>query len=144
MVRTAGGISEASPWALWVAMRHNVLPGEYYAYALWQPNRRKNIDNYLYSHEAARLFKLLNRPLRPDPIGDKLAFFEMCKAHALPTPAVLAAFAPNGKLLEFDFDLPPQHDLFVKAPRRHCRLWCRAFSLAGNHLPEQPWPAHKT
>ena len=54
------------------------------------------------------------RPLQLDPIGDKLAFYEMCKAHALPTPAVLAAFAPTGKLLEFQSGQPPEHDLFVK------------------------------
>ena len=74
-----------------------------------------NIDNYLYSNEAPRLFKVLNRPSQPDPIGDKLAFHEMCKAHALPTPAVLAAFAPTGKLLDFESGRPPKHDLFVKA-----------------------------
>jgi hypothetical protein len=103
-----------APGAIWTAMRHNILPGEYYAYALWRPERRMNIDNYLYSHEAARLFKLLNRPLQIDPIGDKLAFYEMCKTHALPSPAVLAAFAPTGRLLEFQSGQPPEQDLFVK------------------------------
>ena len=102
------------PGALWAALRHNILPGEYYAYALWQPDRRANIDHYLYSNEAPRLFKVLNRPSQPDPIGDKLAFHEMCKAHALPTPAVLAAFAPTGKLIEFESGRPPERDLFVK------------------------------
>ena len=47
-----------APGAIWAAMRHNILPGEYYAYALWRPERRMKIDNYLYSHEAARIFKL--------------------------------------------------------------------------------------
>jgi hypothetical protein len=103
-----------APGAIWAAMRHNILPGEYYAYALWQPERRINIDNYLYSHEAARVFKLLNRPMQIDPIGDKLAFYEMCKAHALPSPTILAAFAPTGKLLEFESGQPPELDLFVK------------------------------
>ena len=102
------------PGALWAAMRHNVLPGEYYAYALWQPDRKVNIDNYLYSNEAPRLFKLLNRPSQPNPIDDKLAFHEMCKAHALPSPEILAAFAPTGKLLEFESGRPPKRDLFVK------------------------------
>jgi hypothetical protein len=105
---------QRAPGAIWAAVRHNILPGEYYAYALWRPERRMNIDNYLYSHEAARLFKLLNRPLQIDPIGDKLAFYEMCIATALPTPAVLAAFAPTGKLLGFQSGQPPERDLFVK------------------------------
>jgi len=105
-----------APGALWAAMRHNVLPGEYYAYALWQPNRKANIDNYLYSREGPRLFKLLNRPLQPtNPIDDKLAFHEMCKAHALPSPEILAAYTPRGKLLEFESGQPPNRDLFVKA-----------------------------
>jgi hypothetical protein len=91
-----------------------VIPGEYYAYALWRPDRRTNIDNYLYSKEGTRLFRLLNRPLQPNPIDDKLAFHDLCKARALPTPAVLAAFAPNAKLLDFESGRPPAHDLFVK------------------------------
>src|SRR5262249_32615358 len=119
--RTAG--------AIWSAMRHNILPGEYYAYALWRPERRMNIDNYLYSHEAPRLFKLLNRPSEIDPIGDKLAFYKMCKAHALPSPAVLAAFAPTGNLLEFQSGQPPEQDLFVK-PR---------FGLAGQGAERFRW-----
>ena len=64
------------PGALWAAIRHNIIPGDYFAYALWQPDRKLNIDNYLYGAEAPRLFKLLNRPLQPDPIGDKLLFRE--------------------------------------------------------------------
>ena len=60
-------IKEA-PRAFWSAIRHNVVPGEYYAYALWRPDRRANIDNYLYSKEGTRLFRLLNQPMaaRPD------------------------------------------------------------------------------
>jgi Sugar-transfer associated ATP-grasp len=100
--------------AVWAAVRHNVLPGEYFAYELWRPRRKADIDNYLYSNEAPRLFKLLNRPQQPEPIGDKLAFHDMCKAHALPTPAVLAAFAPGGTVLDFASNRPPQRDLFVK------------------------------
>jgi hypothetical protein len=100
--------------ALWVAMRHNILPTEFYAYGLWLPDRKKNIDNYLYSKEGARLFKALNRASNPDPIGDKLVFYEMCKQHAIPTPPVLAAFGRNGKLFDFESGRPPMHDLFVK------------------------------
>ena len=102
------------PGALWAALRHNVQPGEYYAYALWQPNRKVNIDNYLYAKEGMRLFKLLNQPSQPNPIDDKLAFHEMCKSHALPSPEILAAFTPTGKLLDFESGRPPKRDLFVK------------------------------
>jgi hypothetical protein len=73
-----------------------------------------NIDSYFYCNEAARLFKVLNRPSEPNPIDDKLEFYELCRAHALPTPAVLAAFAPTCKLLEFKTGQPPKHSLFVK------------------------------
>src|SRR5262245_62152921 len=100
--------------ALWAAMRHNVQPGEYFAYALWQPNRKLNIDNYLYAKEGPRLFKLLNRPSQPNPIDDKLAFHELCKSFALPSPEILAAFTPTGKLLDFECGRPPERDLFVK------------------------------
>ena len=109
------GASKRVPGALWAAVRHNILPSEYYAYGLWQPDRRMNVDNYLYTNECARLFKILNRPSRPDPINDKLAFHEMCRAHALPTPAVLAVFAPAGTLVDFKSARPPKYDLFVKA-----------------------------
>ena len=107
-------VSKLATGALWTAIRHNILPSEYFAYGLWQPDRRINIDSYLYSNEAARLFKALNRPSRADPIGDKLAFHAMCKAHAIPTPAVLAAFAPAGGLVDVESGRPPHHDLFVK------------------------------
>jgi hypothetical protein len=102
------------PGALWAATRHNVPPGEYYGYALWRPERKKNIDNYLYSKEGARLFELLNRPIQPNPIDDKLAFHEMCKAYGLPSPEILAAFAPVGNVLKFETGRPPKRDLFVK------------------------------
>jgi hypothetical protein len=74
-----------------------------------------NIDNYLYTNEAPRLFNILNRTSLPDPIGDKLSLYEMCKAHALPTPPVLAAFSPSGMLVDFESGQPPREDLFVKA-----------------------------
>src|SRR5262249_23487934 len=65
--------------------------------------------------EAPRLFKVLNRRLEIDPLVDKLAFYELCKTHRIPTPEVLAAFAPTGKIMDFRSGLPPEHDLFVKA-----------------------------
>jgi hypothetical protein len=102
------------PGALWAAMRHNVQPGEYYAYALWQPDRKVNVDNYLYAKEGPRVFKVLNQPSQPNPIDDKLAFHELCKSHALPSPEILAAFTPAGKLLDFESGRPPERDLFVK------------------------------
>jgi hypothetical protein len=102
------------PGALWAAIRHNILPTEYYQYQLWLPDRRINIDNYLYVNETPRLFKVLNRRSRVDPMLDKLAFYELCKTHGIPTPEVLAVFAPTGKLVDFRSGLPPQHDLFVK------------------------------
>lgn len=103
------------PGAFWAAIRHNVLPSEYYVYGLWQADRSINIDNYLYDIEAPRLFKVLNRCSQPDPIVDKLAFYELCNSHNIPTPEILAAFAPTGKLIDFPSSAPPRHDLFVKA-----------------------------
>ena len=103
------------PGALWAAFRHNVQPGEYFAYALWQSPRKANIDNYLYCREGTRLFKVLNRPTHPNPLDDKLAFHKLCKRLALPSPDILAAFAPSGELLlEFELGQPPKRDLFVK------------------------------
>jgi hypothetical protein len=96
-------------------MRHNILPAEYFGYGLWQPDRKVNIDSYLYAHEAPRFFKALNRSLQPNPIDDKLAFHELCKDHALPSPEILAAFSPTGGLPEFASGRPPEHDLFAKA-----------------------------
>src|SRR5215831_6449080 len=103
-----------APGAVWAALRHNVVPGEYYTFLLWEPDRKVNIDNYLYSKEAFGLFKFLNRPAQPNPIDDKLAFHGLCMANAIPTPQILAAFSPTGKLLDFESDQPPKRDLFVK------------------------------
>ena len=116
-----------APGALWAAVRHNILPNEYYEYELWRPNRRMNIDNYLFHNEAARLFKVLNRRREVDPIDDKLTFYELCKTRGIPTPEVLAAFAPTNKLMDFRSGLPPQHDLFVKARTGHSGLSVERF-----------------
>jgi hypothetical protein len=102
------------PGAFWAAMRHNVLPGEYFAYRLWKPERKMNIDNYLYAKEGPRLFALLNQESDPNPINDKLAFYDMCVANGLPSPEVLAVFTPAGRLREFESKLPPRRHLFVK------------------------------
>src|SRR5262249_50966751 len=115
LFRTREGLLKRVPGALWAAIRHNIFPYEYFEYRLWQPDRRVNIDNYLYDREAPRLFKVLNRRLEIDPLVDKLAFYELCKTHRIPTPEVLAAFAPTGKIMDFRSGLPPEHDLFVKA-----------------------------
>ena len=131
-------IKEA-PRAFWAAIRHNVIPGEYFAYALWRSDRRANIDSYLYSKEGARLFRLLNQPSQPDPIDDKLAFYQLCKAHDIPTPAVLAAFAPTAKLLEFESGRPPPHDLFVKPRNGLGGNGSERFRWQGGIFREQPW-----
>ena len=106
-VRERGGrqgeILKRAPGAVWAAIRYNILPSEYYDYELWHPDRRKNIDNYLYFNEAPRLFKVLNRRSPIDPILDKLAFYELCKTHGIPSPEVLAVFAPSGKLIDFRY-----------------------------------------
>ena len=102
------------PGAVWAALRHNVVPGAYYGLLLWEPDRKVNIDNYLYPIEAFGLFKFLNRPAQPNPIDDKLAFHALCTANAIPTPQILAAFSPTGKLLDFESGQPPKRDLFVK------------------------------
>jgi hypothetical protein len=103
-----------APGALWVAIRNNILPSEYYMYRLWQPDRRMNIDNYLYANESPRLFKVLNQQSQVDPIRDKLAFYELCKTHGIATPEILAVFSPTD-VVDFHSVLPPEHDLFIKA-----------------------------
>ena len=128
-----------APGALWAAIRHNILPSEYYEYELWQPDRRMNIDNYLFHNEAARLFKVLNRRSEVDPIVDKLAFYELCKTHGIATPEVLAAFAPTDKLMDFRSGLPPQHDLFVKARTGQGGLGAERFRWDGVVFRKQPW-----
>ena len=120
------------PGALWASIRHNILPSEYYEYRLWQTDRRENIDNYFYTNEAFRLYKILNRPSQINPIVDKLAFYELCKAHRIPTPEVLAVFAPTGKLMDFRSGLPPQHNLFVKIRSGQGGLGAERFQWNGS------------
>lgn len=102
------------PGAFWAAIRNNVLPGEYFAYQLWIPERRAHIDEYLYSNECARLFGVLNRREKEDPIDDKLMFYRMCSKFSFPTPPILAAFGPSGQLSNPATDWPPRYDIFVK------------------------------
>src|SRR6266567_3575062 len=102
------------PGALWAAMRHNVLPAEYLVYGLWQPDRKVNMDSYLYTNEAPRLLNLLKHPVQSNPIDDKLAFYELCKAHGLSSPDILAAFSPTSESPELESGRFPERDLFVK------------------------------
>ncbi len=99
--------------AIWAALRHNVLPGEYFAYQLWLPGRMARVDEYLYCHEAFRLFGLLNQPPHPDPINDKLAFNTLCRQLGIPTPDVIAVINADGSGIDFD-EVPPRIDLFIK------------------------------
>jgi hypothetical protein len=102
------------PGAYWTALRHNVLPSEYFVYGLWQPERKVNIDSYLYTHEAPRFFKLFNCAAQPNPIDDKLAFHKLCKQQELPSPDILAVFGPTGESRQFESGKPPKSDLFIK------------------------------
>ena len=120
------------PSAIWAAIRHNVLPTEYFSYALWRPGRKENIDHYLYSNEASRLFKLINQPSVGDPITDKLAFYELCRRRGIPTPPILAAFGPSARVLEFESGLPPPRDLFVKPSCSFAGDGCERFRWQGN------------
>ena len=40
------------PGAFWFAIRHNVVPGEYYAYALWHPDHRDRKSTRLNSSHS--------------------------------------------------------------------------------------------
>lgn len=117
------------PGAFWAALRHNVVPGEYFAYELWQRGRMRDVDNYLYSKEAARLFTYINAKRDLNPLDDKLKFYDMCVAHAIPSPTVLAAFSETGSLIDFHGGEPPKRDLFVKSRaslggrRAECLRW---------------------
>jgi hypothetical protein len=102
------------PGAFWAALRHNVPPMAYFAFELWRPQARANIDNYLYFGEACRLFKAINRQSAVDVLNDKLAFYHMCKAHNLATPDVLAVYTSKNDLRTRDAHCAHLKDLFVK------------------------------
>ena len=68
-----------------------------------------------------------------------MAFYELCKTHGIPTPEVLAAIAPTGKLIDFRSGLPPQHDLFVKVRTGSGGFGAERFRWDGVFFQEQPW-----
>ena len=140
MVRTAGGISEASS--------RGTLgrdPPQHFAervlriraLATGSQNEHRQLSVTTTKPRACSRCSTGGQQI--DPIVDKLAFYELCKTHGIPTPEVLAAFAPTGKLMDFRSGLPPQHDLFVKARTGQGGLGAERFRWDRLSLRKQPW-----
>ena len=104
--------------AYWQALRHNVPPANYVVNRLWLPEHRKVRDDYLHWTETDALLLALNRrlPARPgaDPVQDKLAFHDLCRAHDVPTPQVLAVYVSGKAVRSFADDLPPPRSVWLK------------------------------
>lgn len=97
------------------ALGGNVMPLEYVAYRLHEPDRRGRMGDYLYWSEDL-VFRQLNAKSGAGnrDVQDKARFAEICRRHGLPCIPTLAAYR-GGKQLEPEVPfVPEQERLWVK------------------------------
>jgi Sugar-transfer associated ATP-grasp len=118
--------------AWWLAMSHNVPPVEYFAYRLWEGDRRERLDDYLYWTECGPALAALNRAsgLRsgPTPVQDKRLFSDFCAQLGLPTPTVYAVW--EGGSVQGNNDLP-RHDIWLKPTQSSGGTGAERWNLCG-------------
>lgn len=98
-----------------LALVRNVMPLEYVAYRLHEPERRGWADDYLYWSEN-HVFRLLNAKSGADTrdVQDKARFADICRQHGLPCIPTLAVYRV-GRQIEPDAPYQPQEaQLWVK------------------------------
>jgi hypothetical protein len=100
---------------LWLAIRHNIAPLSFYRFRLWDESHRGRALHFIQDYELAVLQLWLNRGRDTRPVEDKVALFEKCRAHGLPTAPIVATFRTGEEhWYEGETGTWPLCDLFVK------------------------------
>lgn len=101
--------------AWWLALSRNVPPLEYFSYRLWETERRKKLDNYLYWTEDSLALAALNRAagVLPEnsPVDDKVMFQQYCMELQIPTPSIFGVWELGSQI---SGNALPKQDLWVK------------------------------
>jgi hypothetical protein len=105
----------------WLALRHSIPPLEYALYRFYEPERRKNIHEYVYWNDLPGL-AVLNARLGADnrDVQDKDRFAEICARRGFPRVPTLAVFERGRQIhpaTPFRPDLP--------------QIWTKALRLKG-------------
>jgi len=105
----------------WLALRHSIPPDEYARYRFDDPERRKDMHEYVYWNDLPGL-GALNARLGADnrDVQDKSRFAEICASSGIPHVATLAVF-DRGKQIHPEAAFVP--DAFI--------LWVKSLHLKG-------------
>jgi hypothetical protein len=102
----------------WLALRHNIPPIEYALYRFDKPERRKNLQDYIYSNDLPGLAALNTRlgAVNRD-VQDKARFAEICARNGFAHVATLAVFDRGEQIFPESAFVPDGSTLWVKSLR---------------------------
>lgn len=123
-----------SKWKQWIHMvalanAYNITPETYYNYRLFEAANRKKAGLFIQHHEIIVLLSVLNQGTDTDVVDNKGRFFEMCRAHDIPTASVVAIFEPNNKDTWYETEpgVLPACSLFLKWANLYCGVGAEAW-----------------
>jgi hypothetical protein len=102
----------------WLALRHNIPPLEYALYRFNDPNRRKDMHQYVYWNDLPGL-TALNAGLGADnrDVQDKDRFARICREHGFPHVETVAVFDRGRQICPAKPFVPSLPQLWVKSLR---------------------------
>lgn len=102
----------------WLALRHSIPPLEYALYRFDEPERRKDMHEYVYWNDLVGLDALIARCGADNrDVQDKDRFTEICARHGLPHVPTLAVFDRGRQVHPAAAFVPDVPVLWVKSLR---------------------------
>jgi len=99
----------------WLALRYSIPPLEYALYRLNEPDRRRNVHDYVYWNDLPALAALVARAGADDrDVRDKSRFAEICTANGFPHVQKLASFQGGRQIHPASPFIPDAPALWVK------------------------------
>ena len=105
---------------LYVALKYEISPPNYYRFALYRPENRRDVRMYVPTKAHSRFLSELRSELHTsvDDLRDKRRFYAECRRHQLATATILAEFDAGRVAAWYGDDaLLPRNDLFSKEAR---------------------------
>jgi hypothetical protein len=99
-----------------LAVTRCVPPRSYYQFELYDDEKWRQANEYLFNHEVLGLFHYLCTVSETSPVDDKMQFHDICQREGIATVRVLALFR-NGESRLCSTNLPPETSLFAKPIR---------------------------
>jgi hypothetical protein len=102
----------------WLALRHSIPPLEYALYRFDEPERRKDMHEYVYWNDLPGLATLIAQRGANNPdVQDKDRFAEICTQHGFPHAPTLAVFDERRQLYPAGPFVPDAPALWTKSLR---------------------------